>query len=114
MKKIAKTLISQGHGKIGYIFEFTEIEVIALGKHFDGKKLKKGSPLELALYSVRNNLPRLKIEEEKMADLLNPQKRWIEQPKTTSKPSGSKPVSLLGETTQCIIEDGKFIISGTK
>jgi len=35
-------------------------------------------------------------------------------PKTTSRTSGSKPVSLLGETTQCIIEDGKFIISGTK
>jgi hypothetical protein len=31
--------------------------------------------------------------------------------KITSKTTGSKPVKLLGENTQCIIEDGKFIIS---
>lgn len=76
MKILAKTLISQGHGKIGYIFELTELEVIALKKHFDKKKLKKGSPLELALKSIKEKLPRLKITEDKMADLLNPQVRW--------------------------------------
>lgn len=72
MKKLAKTLLNQGHGKIGYIFELTETEVVALRKHFDGKKLKKGSPLDLALQNLRNSLPTLKIPVDRMADLLNP------------------------------------------
>ncbi len=76
MKKLAKTYLNQGHAKIGYIFEFTETEVIALRKHFDGKNLKKGSPLELALKSLKERMPILKITEERMADLLNPQERW--------------------------------------
>lgn len=72
MKKLAKTLLNQGHGKTGYIFEITEYEVIALKKHFDKKKLKPGCSLDLALDSFKKGLPRLRVTEEKMAELLNP------------------------------------------
>lgn len=76
MRKLAKTLLNQGHGKTGFIFEMTEIEVAALRKHFDGKKLKKGCPLDLALQNLRNQLPTPKIPVDKMADLLNPLINW--------------------------------------
>lgn len=72
MKKLAKTLLSSGHGNIGYIFEMTETEVIALRKHFDGKQLKKGCALELAMKGLKQGIPRLKITQEKISHLLNP------------------------------------------
>jgi hypothetical protein len=72
MKKLAKTLLSQGHSKVGYLFEMTEIEVIALRKHFDGKKLKNGCPLYLGLESIKKSLPLPKVPQERMAELLNP------------------------------------------
>ena len=76
MRKLAKSLLNQGHGKIGYILEFTEIETFALRKHLDGKKIKKGSPLWLALHGVRQSFPSPKIEQTKVADLINPLERW--------------------------------------
>lgn len=78
MKKLAKTFLNQGHGKVGYIFELTEIEVVALKKYFDGKKFKPGCSLDLALDSFKKGLPRLKIKEEIMAELLNPKSGYKE------------------------------------
>ena len=72
MRKLAKTISNQGHGKMGYIFDMTETEIVALKKYFSGKKLKKGCALDLALYSFKKGLPKVKVDKERMAEMLNP------------------------------------------
>lgn len=74
MKKILKTISNQGHGKIGYLLEFSEIEVIALQKYFSGRRILKGSPLNLAIKSIHDSLAKINTgsTKERLAKLLNP------------------------------------------
>lgn len=77
MKYITKTLSKKGHGKIGYLLEFTETEVIALKRHFSGGKMQRGSALEISMKFLRKQFSFVKLPKDKLPKLLyNSQSRY--------------------------------------